>query len=59
MANELTGKTIVLTGSLAPARFRLTDAIFNLGCAVGAAAGSPAGVYIAMHGRIFDPSRTV
>ena len=30
------GKTIVLTGALAPARFRVTDAVFNLGLALGA-----------------------
>ena len=51
------GKTIVLTGSLAPARFRLTDAVFNLGCALGAAAGSPPGIYIAMHGRVFEAGK--
>lgn len=51
------GKTIVLTGSLAPARFRLTDAIFNLGCALGAAAGCSPGVYIAMHGQVFEAGK--
>jgi L-asparaginase len=53
----IAGKTIVLTGSLAPARFRLTDAVFNLGCALGAAAGCPPGVYIAMHGRVFEAGK--
>ena len=51
------GKSIVLTGSLAPARFRQTDAIFNLGCALGAVAGIAHGVYIAMHGRVFEAGR--
>ena len=51
------GKTIVLTGSMQPARFRATDATFNLGTAVAAAQSLPAGVYIAMNGRIFDPAR--
>ncbi len=49
------GKTIVLTGSMYPARFHESDAVFNLGCAVIAAQTLPAGVYIAMNGRIFDP----
>ena len=49
------GKTIVLTGSMYPARFHESDAVFNLGCAVIAAQILPAGVYIAMNGRIFDP----
>ena len=30
------GKTIVLTGALTPARFRTTDAVFNVGMAVAA-----------------------
>ena len=51
------GKTIVLTGSMQPARFRATDATFNLGTAVAAAQALPAGVYIAMNGRIYDPAR--
>jgi L-asparaginase len=49
----LEGKTIVLTGALTPARFRTTDAIFNVGMAVAAAQVSPPGVYIAMSGQVF------
>jgi L-asparaginase len=52
------GKTIVLTGSMQPARFRVTDAEFNLGTAVAAAQTLPPGVYIAMNGRVFDPARS-
>ena len=52
------GKTIVLTGSMQPARFRVTDAEFNLGAAVAAVQTLPPGVYIAMNGRIFDPMRS-
>lgn len=47
------GKTIVLTGAMAPARFRETDAIFNIGCATGVVQAMPEGVYIVMNGRIF------
>lgn len=50
-------KTIVLTGALNPARFRGSDAEFNIGCAVGAVQSLPAGVYIAMNGRIWDPMK--
>ncbi|MDR1075291.1 MAG: asparaginase domain-containing protein [Xanthomonadaceae bacterium] len=50
-------KTIVLTGALNPARFRGSDAEFNIGCAVGAVQSLPAGVYIAMNGRIWDPAQ--
>lgn len=49
------GKTIVLTGSMYPAEFRNSDAIFNIGCAITAVQILTPGVYIAMNGRIFDP----
>jgi L-asparaginase len=50
-------KTIVLTGSMQPARFRVTDAIFNIGSAIGAVQSLESGVYIAMNGCVFDPNR--
>ncbi|TLY48227.1 MAG: asparaginase [Gammaproteobacteria bacterium] len=50
-------KVIVLTGALNPARFQGSDAVFNIGCAVGALQTLPDGVYIAMNGRIWDPAR--
>lgn len=49
------GKTIVLTGSMQPSRFRVTDAAFNVGCAIAAVQTLPPGVYIAMNGRVFEP----
>ena len=52
------GKTVVLTGSMQPARFRNTDAVFNLGVAIAAVQTLPPGVYLAMNGRIFNPERT-
>ena len=48
-------KTIVLVGSLSPARFKNSDAGFNIGFALAAVQAMPPGVYIAMNGRIFDP----
>lgn len=53
----LTDKTIVITGALNPARFRGSDAEFNIGTAVGAVQALPPGVYIAMNGRIWDPTQ--
>ena len=50
-------KTIVLTGALNPARFRGSDAEFNIGTADGAVQSLPPGVYIAMNGRIWDPAK--
>jgi L-asparaginase len=51
----ISDKTIVLTGAMQPARFRLTDAIFNIASAMMAAQTLSAGVFIAMNGRIFNP----
>ena len=51
------GKVIVLTGALNPARFRGSDAEFNIGTAVGAVQSLPEGVYIAMNGRVWDPAK--
>ena len=48
------GKTIVLTGALSPARFRSTDAVFNVGMAVAAVQVAVPGVYIAMSGQVFE-----
>ncbi len=53
----LPGKVIVLTGALDPALFRGSDAVFNIGCAVGAVQTLPDGVHIAMNGRIWDPEK--
>jgi L-asparaginase len=50
----LEDRTIVLTGALTPARFRATDAVFNVGMAVAAAQVAPHGVYIAMSGQVFS-----
>jgi len=52
---NIADKTIVLTGALSPARFHGSDAQFNIGTAVGAVQTLPAGVHIAMNGRIWDP----
>lgn len=51
---EIKHKTIVLTGAMKPARFRNTDAIFNIGYAIAAAQHLPHGVYLAMNGQIFS-----
>jgi L-asparaginase len=50
---KIPGKTIVLTGALTPALFKTTDALFNIGCALGAVQALGPGVYIAMNGAIF------
>ena len=47
------GKTIVLVGALAPARFSESDAAFNLGMAFATVQVAPPGVYITMNGQVF------
>ena len=54
----ISNKTIVLTGALQPARFKTSDATFNLGGAITAAGLLAPGVYIAIQGQVFDPDRT-
>jgi L-asparaginase len=54
---DIPGKTIVLTGALNPARFRDSDAVFNIGCAVGGLQALPHGAWIAMNGCIWDPRK--
>jgi L-asparaginase len=51
--SDIVGKTIVMTGSLAPARFAITDAMFNVGMAIAAVHTMYHGVYIAMNGTVF------
>ena len=51
---ELKNRTIVLTGALTPARFRTTDAVFNVGMAVATVQVAEPGVYIAMSGQVFE-----
>jgi L-asparaginase len=54
---DIAEKTIVLTGAMQPARFRSTDALYNVASALTAVQTLPHGVYIAMNGRIFDPRK--
>jgi L-asparaginase len=57
LLGDVPGKTIVLTGAMQPARFRSTDATFNIGMAIGAVSSLPPGVYLSMNGQIFDPRK--
>ena len=57
MLENIPGKTMVLTGALHPARFRDSDAVFNIGCAIGALQASPLGAWIAMNGCIWNPKK--
>ena len=50
---DIANKRIVLTGALTPARFKTTDAVFNVGMAVAAVQVVEPGVYVAMSGQVF------
>lgn len=52
--NNIKNKTIILTGAFKPERFKDSDADFNVGMAVGSIDFLPAGVYIAMNGRVLQ-----
>ena len=54
---NIPAKVIVLTGAMQPAKFRMTDAVFNIACAITAVQLLPDGVYIAINGRIFNPEK--
>jgi len=49
----IAGKTVVLIGALAPARFAESDAPFNLGMGFATAQVAVPGVWIAMNGTVF------
>ena len=51
--SAIAGKTMVLTGAMQPARFKTSDAAFNIGCAVAAVQLLPPGAYVAMNGCVF------
>lgn len=47
-------KTVVLTGAMVPYAVQRSDAVFNFGFSVAAVQLLPAGVYVAMNGRVFS-----
>lgn len=53
LGRGLKDKTVVLTGAMRPYRFGSSDGLFNLGSALSFAQALPAGVYVAMNGRVF------
>ncbi len=52
--SNISNKAIVLTGALAPAIFKDSDAMFNVGGALAAVQALESGVYIVMNGELFD-----
>lgn len=57
LGENLSGKTIVLTGAMVPYTFGSSDGMFNLGTALAFVQTLPPGVYVAMNGRFFPWNR--
>jgi L-asparaginase len=54
LGEQVSHKTIVLTGAMIPFTFGSSDGLFNMGSAVAFVQALPHGVYIAMNGRVFS-----
>ena len=59
MLKGVAGKTMILVGALAPARFGESDASFNLGMAFATVQVADPGVYITMSGSVFRADQVV
>ncbi len=57
LAENLSGKTIVLTGAMIPYKFGSSDGLFNLGSALAFVQTLSPGVYVVMNGRYFRAER--
>lgn len=51
--STIKGKTIVLVGAMIPYAFKNSDALFNVGCALGAVSVLGEGVFVVMNGKVF------
>ncbi len=51
--STIKGKTIVIVGAMIPYAFKNSDALFNVGCALGAVSVLGEGVFIVMNGKVF------
>lgn len=54
---EQAGKVIIFTGAMQPAAFSNTDAVFNIGTAIGAFSTASSGCYIAMSGQVYPATK--
>ena len=53
LAENITDKTIILTGAMIPYTFGSSDGLFNLGSALAYVQTLPPGVYLVMNGKYF------
>jgi len=54
LADNLQGKTVVLTGAMIPIVFGSSDGLFNMGAALAYVQTLESGIYIAMNGQYFS-----
>ena len=54
LAEQVSEKTIVLTGAMIPIAFGSSDGLFNLGGALAVVQVLEPGVYVTMNGRVFE-----
>jgi L-asparaginase len=54
LKQQISNKTIVLTGAMIPIKFGSSDGLFNLGSALAFAQTLAPGIYVAMNGRYFE-----
>jgi L-asparaginase len=57
LGEQITGKTIVVTGAMVPYTFGSSDGMFNLGTALAFVQTLAPGVYVAMNGQCFAWNR--
>ena len=57
LAHHVHGRTIVLTGAMVPFSVSHSDALFNFGFAMAAVQLLPAGVHVAMNGKVLPWER--
>lgn len=59
LMGDYNDKVIVFTGAMHPAVFKETDAVFNIGTAIGVLNCAMPGVYVVMNGKVFSPKNVV
>lgn len=54
LAENVSGKTIIITGAIIPYKYGSSDGLFNLGSSLAFVQLLPPGIYISMNGKCFN-----